>query len=89
MIVVLRAAPRKEQSTVIFREAAGKKISASASPKPAPALIPRIEGLAMGFLVVPCIMAPDTEKLAPTMMAAKVLGKREVRMITWLLLLLS
>lgn len=55
---------------------------ATASPKLAPALMPNIDGLAMGLWVIPCMSAPETAKLTPQMTAARSLGQRSVRMMS-------
>ena len=39
-----------------------------------PELIPIIPESAIGFLVVPCIIAPATARQAPTIMSAIILG---------------
>ena len=82
MIPVAKAAPRKEKPTAWFRVASGSRIMDRAMPKLAPELMPRMEGLAMGLLVIPCIKAPDTAKLLPQRSAAKRRGQRRVRMIS-------
>ena len=83
--MVAAAAPRKEKSTVSLKVAAGTKIMASARPSPAPALIPRTEGLAMGFRVDACIRLPDTARLLPTAAATTARGTRSVWIMMWLL----
>ena len=71
MKAVASAAPKKALTIVTCSEAAGKKIIASARPKLAPALMPRMDGLASGLFVTPCMRAPATAKLTPQTSAAK------------------
>jgi len=67
-------------------DSGGKPIVLTGAQKPyhatdsdAPALMPRIDGLAIGLFVTPCISAPATAKLAPQRSAARSRGKRSVR----------
>ena len=47
----------------------------------APEVNPSNPGSASGFLVIPCIIAPETARAAPTTMAATSLGNRISRKI--------
>ena len=47
----------------------------------APAVNPSKPGSASGFLVMPCIIAPETESAAPTKTAATSRGKRISRIM--------
>ena len=78
MASVAIAAPINEKTSDRPRLPCGNKIIATASPNPAPALMPRIEGLAIGLFVTPCMIAPATAKLAPQVSAARRRGKRSV-----------
>ena len=79
MKAVASAAPKKALTIVTCSETAGKKIIASARPKLAPALMPRMDGLASGLFVTPCMRAPATAKLTPQTSAAKRRGRRSVQ----------
>ncbi|GIO95458.1 hypothetical protein J14TS5_05440 [Paenibacillus lautus] len=46
--------------------------------KVAPAVTPIMEGEASAFLVMPCMMAPETAKEPPISAAAKALGMRSL-----------
>lgn len=52
------------------------RIADSATKKPAPALIPRRPASDRGFLVIPCITAPERAKAIPVSPAASALGIR-------------
>lgn len=49
--------------------------------KDAPFVTPRIEGDAIGLRVIPCIIAPATERHIPTSTARIVRGNRASRII--------
>ena len=59
---VANPAPKKLNRMVIFKLAIGNAIIAIARPKLAPAFTPKIEGLAIGLFVIPCMSAPATAK---------------------------
>ena len=48
----------------------------------APVVTPSTLGEAMGLRIMPCMMAPARERLAPTMQARIFLGKRTCRIMT-------
>ena len=52
-----------------------------ARPALAPAVNPSNPGSASGFLVIPCMMAPETASAAPTKIAPTSRGKRISRMM--------
>ena len=81
MASVASPAPAIEKSSDTLRLPCGKRIIKTASPNPAPALMPRMDGLAIGLFVTPCISAPATAKLAPQRSAARRRGRRSVRTI--------
>ena len=47
------------------------------APKAAPEDIPNTDGDAIGFLNIPCIAAPETERAAPMHIAHNTLGNRD------------
>ena len=65
-----RAAPAKAAHVFTMSGAAGNRIADSATKKPAPALIPRRPASDRGFLVIPCITAPERAKAIPVSPAA-------------------
>lgn len=69
-------APAKDHSTSPIAESPGKKANAIETANAEPDVTPIIEGSAKGFLVIPCMIAPDTANNAPTSAAAAVLGSR-------------
>ena len=71
-----RAAPAKAAHVFTMSGAAGNRIADSATKKPAPALIPRRPASDRGFLVIPCITAPERAKAIPVSPAASALGIR-------------
>lgn len=54
----------------------GKQNCGQYNKKPAPALIPRRPASDRGFLVIPCITAPERAKAIPVSPAASALGIR-------------
>ena len=60
----------------------GRKARAIAIKKADPAVTPIMEGSANGFLVIPCIIAPDTARAAPTHTAAMARGNLNSLMMT-------
>ena len=63
----------------------GKNAIISITANIEPALIPIIPESAIGFLVFPCITAPETESETPTIISAKRRGMRKFRTMTWLI----
>ena len=71
-----RPAPIKEDNVIPVPEIPGTNAITRTRANAAPSVTPITEGDAKGFLVIPCIMAPDTAKKAPTNAAEKARGKR-------------
>lgn len=60
---------------------AGKKARVTAKAAFAPEVRPSRPGSAKGFLVIPCMIAPDIAKAEPTIIAATSRGRRISRII--------
>ena len=66
---------------VIETPKAEKPITKTATPSPAPELIPRIKGSANGFLKRVCICKPHTDRAAPANIAVIAFGIRYAKRI--------
>lgn len=75
------AAPTNDQRINVKEDWPGKNANAMAIANAEPFVTPIISGDASAFLVIPCIMAPDTAKKAPTRAAPTVRGSLNSRMI--------
>ena len=77
-----KAAPAKAAHVFTRSDAEGNRTADSATKNPAPALIPRRPASDRGFLVIPCITAPERAKAIPVRQAASALGIRISSMIS-------
>ena len=57
------------------------RMMANAAPKPAAEEMPKVKGLASGFLRMPCITAPATPRPMPATMLIKTLCSRRSQTI--------
>src|SRR5690606_5473607 len=76
-----RPAPAKDRSTSPGLDGDSIKANPIDIMKVAPAVTPIMEGEASAFLVMPCMIAPDTAKEPPINAAAKALGIRSLWII--------